>query len=696
MSTLTELEEILRQLPADVRELINMIRAGTVRLSPNELRKLLAALIAAGGPSELIKRALILLARLGLLSPEVLAGAIAEADAVVAAGAVAGGEAAGAAAAGEAGAGAATGAATGGGAGAAAISAATVAAIGALVVEVFSLVNAISLLKGKDRINDALDALNERTTEGLRQLRALRDAGTISSEQFQEEIDKIIRAFSEAQDTLNAKNNELQDALDENFLIRIGEWFYGSTREAPVEYEPVGSAPRRLSMGSFHAGAVMERFAALKSQPEDVLDSTSLMAIRYEASAFARREVLDFLEEQSCAPSQRDAYRRLLLRGARYFSTPADAPIVSFWRKVYDGSPADTFARKQAVLACFRSGMNAAWELALEAAAKDRDPVVRVLAYEILGSITRTVGVRTETFLGLAEQAAASEDNAARLGAVCGLMVALQPDRPPEILKAGSSILRKLVTTERNCYIAGMALGALAPLAAECELGSYLPATDEQVRVSQPSKADVLVGALNAMAAIGDRDAFLRLTEHTGRVDIGEANVEKLFAVAPVKDARAILAIDGIGSKTFDVMADGLYDNLTALGIKLEATPSIMTLRDAARRLASNLEPTREELLIVSLNVLAHRQDKDGFRCLTELQGNNDIGEAGIEVLFTHKPYRSIDDLVNLPGIGGPAVERMAEGLMLNLKRSGVDIRKIPSPAVLHGAIETLHRGTCA
>ncbi len=107
MSTLSEYEEIVRRLPPNIGDILNLIRQGALTMSPKDLIKYLTALLAAGGPRDLIMRALILLSRLGLISPEVLVAAIAEAEAIAAAeaaAAAAGGSAAGSGTAGAGGA----------------------------------------------------------------------------------------------------------------------------------------------------------------------------------------------------------------------------------------------------------------------------------------------------------------------------------------------------------------------------------------------------------------------------------------------------------------------------------------------------------------------------------------------------------------------------------------------------------------
>jgi hypothetical protein len=696
MSTLSEFEAIFRRLPQDVQNLVSMLRAGTHNLSPKDLMRLLVAMIMAGGPTELIKRILVLMTRLGWLSAEVLTAALAEVEATVAAGAIAGAEtaAAGAAAGGEATATAVAGgeAAATGGASAAAITAATVAAIAVLVVEVISVLSAVSSLVGKRRLADALDELNARVMEGIETLRAARTAGLLSEPEFQQEVDQISRAFIDGQHAIDARNNELQDALDDNFLIRIGEWFYGSTRNAPALHEPAEDPTKRVSMGRIRVGEVSERFAALAMAPDELLEQVKPAEIRYAANPFARREILHFFQEQWLEQSYADGYRRLCLRSARYFSTPADAPIIEFWQAIYADETANAFARKQAILACFRSEMSAAWDLSLAAARDDRDPIVRVLAYEILGSITRTVDARTEAFLGLAERAATSHDNASRLGAVCGLSLSMHLRRPQKMLARGVNTLKQLVANEKNCYIAGSALAALTPLVSECELGDYLPSVVRPEASRRPSQADLLVTTVNTMAALGDTAGFLQLTEHPEGVEIGEARAASLFQAAPFMRADDIVAIDDIGKRSFEAMLEGLHDNLLVAGVNIELPLTVAVLRDTLRRLRRLAEPTTEDLLIVALNVFAYQGDKDGFLLLSELPGRVDVGEARVMALFEQRPFRTIDDIKKVPGIAEKTIDAMARGVRLNLEKAGMDSRKFPTVATLQEAVETLRK----
>jgi hypothetical protein len=597
MSTLSEFDEIFRRLPPDIQELINMIRAGAHRLTPRELMRLIAAIILAGGPRVAIERILLLMTRLGWLAPEVLAGALAEAGAgTAAAGTAAGGAAAGGATTGGATAGGTTaggataggttagGATAGGGAAATAITVATVAAIAVLVVEIISLISAITSLRGKAKLVEALDELNARVMQGIRDLRAARSAGQISQTEFQQQLDEIIKVFTEAQKIINARNNELQDALDDNILINIGEWFYGETSVKTQDFIRPDSTGR-LSIGTMGAGQVMEHFAALVDQPANVLQQVNLADLRCAIHPSDARMVRGLLQEQWMERSYHDAYRNLCLRAARYFSTPSDAETLEFWQSVYADEPANAFARKQAVLACFCCDHAAAWDLVRRAAEDDRDPAVRVFAYEILGSITRRDEVRTDAFLALAADAARSGDHAARLGSVCGLSLAVHLRRPQGNLDKGRAILKEIVSNEKNGYIAGTALAALTGLVPDGEIGDYLPTVVKPAPAAAPSKAEMLLATLNRMAALGDMPGFVQLVQQPGQLGLDDTRAAALFAGAPFTRVEDIRAVEDIDKSTFDAMVAGLNANLMKAGVDLAVPPAIPVLRAAKDRL---------------------------------------------------------------------------------------------------------------
>jgi len=112
MSTYEEYLQLLALLPANIQAIIRQLWEGGHNLSPRELLRLIYFLFA-GANLEQIQRILVLLARLGRLSPGVLQEALAlhaagEGASVAAGGAAAGGATAGGAAAGGATAGGAT------------------------------------------------------------------------------------------------------------------------------------------------------------------------------------------------------------------------------------------------------------------------------------------------------------------------------------------------------------------------------------------------------------------------------------------------------------------------------------------------------------------------------------------------------------------------------------------------------------
>ncbi|MCE3272375.1 MAG: hypothetical protein K0S57_2772 [Ramlibacter sp.] len=607
MSTLSEFEEIFRRLPADVQDLIRMLRAGAHRLTPGELIRLIAAIILAGGPRAAIERILVLMARLGWISGEVLAGALAEAEALAAAnaaggtavaggtaggtaagGTAAGGTAAGGTAAGGTAGGAggtATGAGTttaGGGAGAVAINVAVVAAIAVLAIEIVSLINAISALSEKGKLQVMLARLNTVVMQGIGRLRAARAAGRMTEAEFQQQLQQVIDAFIRAQVQIDAANNALQDELDDNILINIGEWFYGETNTKTQHLEVPVTTSRLVAADPLTLGQVTERFATLLQQPDCALAPQELAELRRATAPAAVRPAFAFFQEQWQEQSYPDAYRQVCLRAARYYGAPVNEAALEFWQGVHAGAPSDAFARKQAVIACFGCDHPMAWEFVLRIAREDRDPLVRVFAWEVLGSIASKDGARRKPLLAHAAAAARSGDNAARLGAVYALSLALPATGPQGAIDAGVTILKQLVASEKNRPIAGAALAVLTRFVSESEIGAFLPATAAP-EPAAPGKADMLVSVVNRMASAGDA---VRLARLVGQPSFDKERAAKLFASAPFSSAEEIGLVDDVGRSMLDAMIASLHENLARAEVDARLLPTLPVLRAAADKLA--------------------------------------------------------------------------------------------------------------
>lgn len=597
MSTLSEFEEIFRRLPADVQDMIRMLRAGAHRLTPGELIRLIAAIILAGGPRAAIERILVLMARLGWISGEVLAGALAEAEALAAAnaaggtavaGGTAGGTAAGGTAAGGTAGGAggtATGAGTttaGGGAGAVAINVAVVAAIAVLAIEIVSLINAISALSEKGKLQVMLARLNTVVMQGIGRLRAARAAGRMTEAEFQQQLQQVIDAFIRAQVQIDAANNTLQDELDDNILINIGEWFYGETNTKTQHLEVPVTTSRLVAADTLTLGQVTERFATLLQQPDCALTPQELAELRRATAPAAVRPAFAFFQEQWQEQSYPDAYRQACLRAARYYGGPVNEAALEFWQGVHAGAPSDAFARKQAVIACFGCDHPMAWELVLRIAREDRDPLVRVFAWEVLGSIASKDGARRKPLLAHAAAAARSGDNATRLGAVYALSLALPATGPQGAIDAGVTILKQLVASEKSRPIAGAALAVLTRFVSESEIGAFLPATAAP-EPAAPGKADMLVSVVNRMASAGDA---VRLARLVGQPTFDKERAAKLFASAPFSSAEEIGLVDDIGRSMLDAMIASLHENLARADVDARLPPTLPVLRAAADKLA--------------------------------------------------------------------------------------------------------------
>ena len=679
------LRELLRQLAIDAPEAYTWLqRMLSGQYSRGELRALARHIIALARnhPAKAqILRALAMILRLFGVSLSSLGSAFGGTAAGGAAGGTAtfGGTAGGTTIGGTTAGGTTTagGAAATGGASAAAITAATIAAIAVLVVEIFSLINAISLLKSKKQINRVTDQINQNALDGLSQLRAARDAGDISENEYKDGVDQVAQAFSDALNQLASLNSECQDALDDNILIGIGEWFSNVMRSERNYVKPL-EPENRYRVGDLGYDGVMDKFASISNETGMAL-SSRLADLRRSAAISAVQPALLYFQEQGMNEGQSHSYRNLCLKAARYFSTPGGDEAMAFWRQVYNASPSNTLARKQAILSAYCSHSDEASSLLFTAMNEDADPVVRVLSYEISGANLRMRYDSQQEFFELIGTKKHSSDNATRLGIVYSIAMMPLDEYPQTVVREAVGILQNLIEVEENSFIAGSALNVLADLTSESELGLYAPNVQERKEQKLPTKDELLRFTLNSMMALGDKDGFLILSEHPSKVDIGTEKVETLFLHAPYSNQEEILQVRGIGKNTYEAMAEAVWDNLSGYGANLKTLPSLPFLRQAVRQQKEKGELTKEDLLLVVINLLSQDGEGEILELMTEHPERVDVGMGKITSILGMAPFETIEDLDAVRGIGLKTIEAMAEGLVLNLEKADWNTNHKPS-----------------
>jgi len=95
----------------------------------------------------------------------------------------------------------------------------------------------------------------------------------------------------------------------------------------------------------------------------------------------------------------------------------------------------------------------------------------------------------------------------------------------------------------------------------------------------------VAVSVLNLLADSGDLEAFLLLSEHPQRRDVGEVLGRLLFDAAPFQSLEQIQQVQGIGHKTTRAICAGLQLNLERAGLGAEGIPTLADLNRAVEGL---------------------------------------------------------------------------------------------------------------
>jgi hypothetical protein len=385
-------------------------------------------------------------------------------------------------------------------AGSAIVSAAGAAAFAVLVAELYALGTAIGALSGKSALRAKEDELNELTDSLLSEIVEQRDSGQITAAKAQTEIDNLAKSRGAVLNLLAARAQQYQKSLDENVLIRIGEWFQDTFSDALPSPPPTPTTPGtqkmpRVSLGTMDGSDVTGALASLSDQPASMLDRVSLPGLVAATDPEAVDEVVAYLHEQWRDEQNSDAARSFALRGAQYFATPVDDSRVEFWRDVYDASQDDVDARKRALLSCYRATTPAAWEFVSTVLDDDDDPVTRVLAFEILGSLAAATADFHEPFLSLATEQDDDTPPDRRLGGVCGTTLLLGvTDR--RVATVARNHLLRVARSDPTRYIAAIALGALVTALGEDVLLEFVGAdasgiTDRPAALDPPAPRSV-------------------------------------------------------------------------------------------------------------------------------------------------------------------------------------------------------------